>query len=151
MCKVFQIHKMTGEIAPELTQIRTDSYSFLSVWCFSSSGKLGYNIIYVFKHYYYLSTLAKDSTSWKILVLQTDTREIIQKYMAWDISDSCQISNLCKPLLPFINNQDQYGGKVTQTTGYEIIKNQESKKQRSIVIVGCCFIKVWSQVREKDA
>lgn len=88
---------------------------------FSSGGKLGYNITYVFKCYYYLFTPVKDSTSWKILVLQTDTREIVQKYMAWDISDSCQISNLCKPLLPFINNQgaDQYGGKVTQTTGYE--------------------------------
>ena len=57
---------------------------------FSSGGKLGYNITYVFKHYYYLSTPVKDSTSWKILVLQTDTREIVQKYMAWDISDSAR-------------------------------------------------------------
>lgn len=82
MCKVFQIHKVTGEVAPELTKIRIDSYSFLSK-C------LGYNITYIFKHYRYLSTPVKDSTSWKILVLQTDTRKTVQKYMAWDISDSC--------------------------------------------------------------
>lgn len=45
----------TEKVAPELTQIKTDSQSLLSVLYSLSGEKLGYNITYVIRYYHYLS------------------------------------------------------------------------------------------------